>query len=44
MIERWDDLRFLLALAREQTLTAVATALRVSQPCASPKSRSAENC
>ena len=32
MIERWDDLRFLLALAREHTLTAAATALRVSQP------------
>jgi DNA-binding transcriptional LysR family regulator len=32
MIERWDDLRFLLALAREGTLTAAATALGVSQP------------
>ena len=32
MIDRWDDLRFLLALAREHTLTAAATALRVSQP------------
>src|SRR6266702_494681 len=32
MIDRWDDLRFLLALAREHTLIAAATALRVSQP------------
>jgi len=32
MIECWDDLRFLLALAREGTLTAAATALGVSQP------------
>src|SRR5215813_8812182 len=32
MIDRWDDLPFLLALARAQTLTAAATALRVSQP------------
>jgi DNA-binding transcriptional LysR family regulator len=32
MIDRWDDLRFFLALAREQTLTAAAKALRVSQP------------
>ena len=32
MIERWDDLRFLLALAREGTLTAAAIALGVSQP------------
>ena len=32
MIERWDDLRFILALARERTLTAAATALGVSQP------------
>jgi len=32
MIERWDDLRFLLALAREGTLTAAATAPGVSQP------------
>ena len=32
MIERWDDLRFFLALAREGTLTAAATALGVSQP------------
>lgn len=32
MIEHWDDLRFLLALARGRTLTAAAAALRVSQP------------
>jgi DNA-binding transcriptional LysR family regulator len=32
MIKRWDDLRFLLALARAGTLTAAATALGVSQP------------
>jgi len=32
VIDRWDDLRFFLALAREQTLTAAAKALRVSQP------------
>jgi len=37
MIERWDDLRFLLALARERTLTAAATALGVSQPTLGPR-------
>ena len=32
MAEPWDDLRFLLALARQGTLTAAATTLGVSQP------------
>jgi DNA-binding transcriptional LysR family regulator len=32
MAEPWDDLRFLLALARQGTLTAAASSLGVSQP------------
>ena len=32
MAARWDDLRFVLALARHGTLTAAAASLGVSQP------------
>jgi DNA-binding transcriptional LysR family regulator len=32
MADRWDDLRFLLALVRHSTLTAAAASLGVSQP------------